>query len=145
MTWTVTFIDGVYTFQCDAHPTEMKGAFAVGTATSRRPRRPSASRRRPPGSRRGRSSRAPLARLHDRAQDGAGKAVKKVNAGMTYRVTVAEDPRVHNFHLTGKGVNKKTVVGRKQKATWKVKFKKGTYRFRCDSHPTVMKGSFKAS
>src|ERR671936_817388 len=32
-TWTVTFTDGVYTYVCDAHPTQMKGQFAVGTAT----------------------------------------------------------------------------------------------------------------
>src|SRR5438270_222930 len=32
-TWTVTFADGIYTYLCDAHPTQMKGRFAVGTAT----------------------------------------------------------------------------------------------------------------
>ena len=30
VTWTVTFTDGVYTYVCDAHPTQMKGQFAVG-------------------------------------------------------------------------------------------------------------------
>src|SRR5437588_7635410 len=33
VTWTVTFTDGLYTYLCDAHPTQMKGQFAVGTAT----------------------------------------------------------------------------------------------------------------
>src|SRR5215831_3792167 len=32
VTWTVTITDGIYTFICDAHPTQMKGAFAAGTA-----------------------------------------------------------------------------------------------------------------
>jgi hypothetical protein len=29
VTWTVTFTDGIYTYVCDAHPTTMKGSFAV--------------------------------------------------------------------------------------------------------------------
>src|SRR5262249_45939741 len=32
-TFTINVTDGVYRFQCDAHPTLMKGAFAGGTAT----------------------------------------------------------------------------------------------------------------
>lgn len=31
-TWTVTFVDGKYTFQCDVHSTTMVGHFTVGTA-----------------------------------------------------------------------------------------------------------------
>ena len=31
-TWTVTLTDGVYTFQCDPHAAQMKGAFSVGSA-----------------------------------------------------------------------------------------------------------------
>src|SRR6266480_4569979 len=29
--WTVTFVDGTYTFVCDAHVATMKGSFTVGT------------------------------------------------------------------------------------------------------------------
>src|SRR5262249_48332505 len=32
-TFTINVTDGVYDFQCDAHPLQMKGAFAGGTAT----------------------------------------------------------------------------------------------------------------
>src|SRR3954454_19869706 len=32
-TFTINVTDGVYDFDCDAHPVQMKGAFAVGTAT----------------------------------------------------------------------------------------------------------------
>ncbi len=60
VTWTVTFIDGVYNFKCDAHPTQMKGDFAAGTATIEPPP-PAAVRRPRRASRRGRSSRARLA------------------------------------------------------------------------------------
>jgi plastocyanin len=68
-----------------------------------------------------------------------------VKAGITYRVSVADRSTSHDFHLTGPGVNKKTSVGRKGTTTWKLKFKKGTYRFVCDPHKAAMKGSFKAS
>jgi plastocyanin len=30
-TWTVTFTDGTYNYNCDAHPASMKGKFTVGT------------------------------------------------------------------------------------------------------------------
>jgi plastocyanin len=30
-TWTVTFTDGTYNYNCDAHPATMKGSFTVGT------------------------------------------------------------------------------------------------------------------
>ena len=36
-TWTVTFVDGTYTFQCDAHPTLMHGSFTVGAVTTPTP------------------------------------------------------------------------------------------------------------
>ncbi|HEY2778046.1 MAG TPA: hypothetical protein VGI77_09085 [Gaiellaceae bacterium] len=30
VTWTVTFTDGTYNYNCDAHPASMKGSFTVG-------------------------------------------------------------------------------------------------------------------
>ena len=30
LTWTVTFVDGIYTFVCDLHPSSMAGSFTVG-------------------------------------------------------------------------------------------------------------------
>ena len=30
-TWTVTFTDGTYNYNCDAHPASIKGSFTVGT------------------------------------------------------------------------------------------------------------------
>jgi plastocyanin len=72
-----------------------------------------------------------------------GKKVTKVKAGK-YSITVNDLSTMHNFHLTGAGVNKKTSVGGKGKTTWTVTLQKGkTYRFRCDPHASTMKGSFK--
>jgi plastocyanin len=33
-TWTVTFTDGTYNYNCDAHPGTMNGKFTVGTVTT---------------------------------------------------------------------------------------------------------------
>jgi plastocyanin len=71
----------------------------------------------------------------------AGKKVKSVAAG-TYTITVRDKSNIHDFHLTGPGVNKKTGVGAVTTVTWTVKLKKGTYRYVCDPHSTSMKGSF---
>ena len=70
----------------------------------------------------------------------AGKTVTKLKAG-TYTITVSDKSNIHNFHLTGPGVNKKTSVGGQGTTTWKLTLKKGTYKFICDPHP-FMKGSF---
>jgi len=70
-----------------------------------------------------------------------GKKVTKLKAG-TYTITVQDKSNIHNFHLTGPGVNKKTSVTAVTKTIWKVTLKKGTYKFVCDPHATIMKGSF---
>ena len=90
MTWTVTFIDGVYTFLCDAHPTQMKGAFAVGTATLPPPPPPPPAPP-PSGFAKGTKLKGSVGPgFTISLKDGAGKAVKKVKAGITYRVSVAD-------------------------------------------------------
>jgi len=70
-----------------------------------------------------------------------GKKVTKLKAG-TYTINVNDKSNVHNFHLSGPGVNKKTSVTALTKTVWKVTLKKGTYKFVCDPHATLMKGSF---
>jgi plastocyanin len=70
-----------------------------------------------------------------------GKAVKTLKAG-TYQIVVADKSSIHNFHLTGPGVNKSTSVGATGSKTWSVTLKKGTYKFVCDPHASFMKGSF---
>jgi plastocyanin len=42
-------------------------------------------------------------------------------------------------------VNKKTSVAKVGTSTWTVTLKKGTYKFLCDPHAVVMKGSFKVT
>jgi plastocyanin len=131
-TWTVTFTDGRYHFQCDAHPSSLKGNFTAGNPPPPPPPPPP-----PAKGKKLNGSVGPAFKI--------SISPKRVKAG-SYTVVVADKSSSHNFHLTGPGVNKKTSVGGKGKLQWKVTFKKGkTYRFRCDAHPTLMKGRFKAS
>jgi plastocyanin len=74
----------------------------------------------------------------------SGKKVTTLKAG-TYTIKVADKSNIHNFNLTGPGVSKKTGVGFVGSQTWTVKLKKGTYKYVCDPHASIMKGAFKVS
>ena len=75
--------------------------------------------------------------------DGPGYTItmtkKTVKAG-TYVITIHDRSAIHDFHLTGPGVNKKTSVTGTGTTKWTVKLKKGTYHFVCDPHHTIMHG-----
>jgi hypothetical protein len=72
-----------------------------------------------------------------------GKKVTAVKAG-TYSITVADKSNIHNYRLVGPGLNKEiTTIAFVGTKTVIVKLKKGTYRFICDPHASIMKGSFK--
>jgi plastocyanin len=73
----------------------------------------------------------------------SGKAVKTLKAG-SYKITVSDKASIHNFHLFGPSVNKKTGVTFTGTKTWTVKLKPGKYTFRCDIHyMSGMIGHFK--
>ncbi len=73
------------------------------------------------------------------------KRVTKLRAG-TYRLVVSDRSPIHDFHLSGPGLNKVATgvsfVGTK---TIKIKLKRGTYRYVCDPHRTLMHGRFTVS
>jgi plastocyanin len=64
---------------------------------------------------------------------------KTVKAG-TYAITIRDLASIHDFHLTGPGVNKATSVTGTGTTKWTVKLKKGTYHFVCDPHHPIMHG-----
>jgi plastocyanin len=70
--------------------------------------------------------------------------VTKLKAGK-YTIVVKDLASNHNFHLKGPGVDKKTSTPAKGTKTWTVTLKKGTYRYVCDPHASLMKGSFKVT
>ena len=67
-----------------------------------------------------------------------------VKAG-TYAMTIHDLASIHDFHLTGSGVNKVTSVPGTGTTKWTVKLKKGTYQFVCDPHRTIMHGKLKVT
>jgi plastocyanin len=69
---------------------------------------------------------------------------KTVKAG-SYVITIHDLASIHDFHLTGSGVDKKTSVGGTGTTKWTVKLKKGTYHFVCDPHRTIMHGVLKVT
>ena len=75
--------------------------------------------------------------------DGPGFTItmskKTVKAG-TYKIVIRDRSSIHNFHLSGPGVNKKSSVAAVGTTTWTVKLKKGTYKFVCDPHASIMRG-----
>ena len=69
---------------------------------------------------------------------------KTVKAGR-YVIIIRDRSSIHNFHLTGPGVNKTTSVPAVSTTKWKVKLKKGTYHFVCDPHRSIMHGILKVT
>jgi plastocyanin len=67
--------------------------------------------------------------------------VTKLKAGK-YTFVISDKSNIHNFHLKGPGVNKKTSVAAKGTSTWTLTLKKGKYTYVCDPHVAIMKGSF---
>jgi plastocyanin len=125
VTWTVTFTDGTYTYQCDPHASLMHGSFTVGNAPP--PPTPVAL------------SASVGPRRTIAVRDAYGK-VKTLTAGPVV-LTVNDRTRVDNFHLTGAGVNRKTGVAFRGKATWRLTLKAGRYTYRSDKHKTL-RGTF---
>jgi len=123
-TWAVTLSNGAYRYFCDVHPT-LRGSFTVGAA--------------PP---------VQVLKLVAKVGPGskisvttsAGARVKRALAGV-YSIAVRDASTRDNFHLTGPKVNRKTSVAKKQRLTWKLTLRAGTYRYRSDAHPRL-KGSF---
>ena len=75
----------------------------------------------------------------------AGKDLKTIKAG-TYKIKVEDKSSIHNFHLFGPGLNKKTTVPFTGETTWTIKLKPGKYTYQCDIHLSEgMKGTFRVT
>jgi plastocyanin len=71
----------------------------------------------------------------------AGADLKRIKAG-AYTIKVEDKSTIHDFHLTGPGVNKSTTVGGTGEKFWTVTLRRGTYKYVCDPHAAMMRGSF---
>ena len=73
-----------------------------------------------------------------------GKAVSKLKAGVPYRFVINDRSSIHDFHLTGPGLNRMlTSVDFTGTKSFVLTLHKGVYRFFCDPHAPVMHGSFR--
>jgi hypothetical protein len=126
VTWDVTFVEGRYTFVCDPHATDMRGAFTVGNP----PPLPVTIRL---VATVGPSSTITITRN--------GARVRTLTAG-AYVIVVRDRSRRHNFHLTGPGVNRKTAVGRTGTVTWSLTLAAGSFRYVSDPQAKRLRGSF---
>ena len=62
-------------------------------------------------------------------------------AAGTYTLTVDDQASIHNFHLTGDGVDVSTDVSGTGEKSFTVTLKPGTYTYVCDPHSSQMHGT----
>ncbi len=75
-----------------------------------------------------------------------GKKVTKLKAGMRYRFVISDRADIHDFHLSGPGFNRVlTSVEFTGTKSFLLRLKKGSYRFVCDPHSSIMHGGFRVS
>jgi plastocyanin len=136
VTWTVTFVEGRYIFVCDPHVTmpSMRSAFIVGNPPAPSPP--------PPRVRRLQALVGPGYTISTRTM--AGARIRTYTGGRVDLI-VRDRSRIHNFHLIGPGVNRRTGVAFRGTRTWRLTLRRGTYRFLCDPHARDprMRGSFR--
>jgi len=130
VTWTVTFRDGRYTFVCDPHPSHMRGELVVGT--------PAPAPAPAPAVKRLTGTVGPRATITLRSPTGAKLA--SLTPGR-YRITVRDRTRLHNFHLVGPGVNRKTAVAGMGTVVWQVTLRRGMLAFYSDRAPKKLRGT----
>jgi len=75
-----------------------------------------------------------------------GKKVAKLKAGTTYRFIMRDRSSIHDFHLSGPGLNRVlTIVPFTGTKSFVLRLRKGRYRFVCDPHAGIMHGRFNVS
>ena len=133
VTWTVTFTNGSYHFQCDPHQTTMFGNFTVGNAPPSPAPKPPAAKPVQLAASVGPGKRIALTRL------GAKLRVASLSAGAV-AIRLSDRSATDNFHLIGPGVNRATTRLGKTTPTWRLTLKRGLYAYRSDANPSL-KGS----
>jgi plastocyanin len=76
-------------------------------------------------------------------KNAAGANVARIRAG-AHTFVIRDRSDDHNFHLVKPGTDRRTGVAFRGTRTWSVRIARGvTYRYRCDPHPSSMRGSFR--
>jgi len=134
VTWTVTFQDGRYSVVCDPHAGMLHREFTVGNPPPPPPPKPATPKLL--------ATVGPKSTISLKSASGA--TLKTVKAGV-YSITVRDRSKLHNFHLVGKGVNRKSGLAGMGTLTWRVTLSAGPLRFFSDKSPKTVKGSVKVT
>lgn len=151
--WTVTLEVGDYQWQSDADPGDIRGVVTVHPPIPPPPPPPP-----PPPSPAGPPAPPPPPPpstqpdliftvgpdAHIATFYADGRKLTNLPPG-TYNVQVHDLSANHNLHLTGPGIDEKTSVADIEHPVWRLTFRAGTYRLKCDVHPTTVKASFTVS
>jgi plastocyanin len=73
-----------------------------------------------------------------------GQPVETLAAG-SYTLLTDDQSDMHNFHLTGDGVDVDTGVSETGTDSFDVTFTAGSYHFQCDPHSSSMNGDFEVT
>jgi hypothetical protein len=76
-----------------------------------------------------------------RLSDASGNPVTHLDPG-TYTFQIEDKGDIHNFHLTGPGVDRATDIEQTGTFMWTVTLTDGRYHYQCDPHASTMKGDF---
>ncbi len=156
-TFQATLVDGVYTFLCDAHPTRMTAKFTAGTGDSGGGAGAGGGGGSGTGGGGGSGAGGAAAKPPSAPvgatlvltsgpgfaislKTRAGKRVTRLKPG-AYTILARDRSSLHNAHLRGAGIDKKTTIVGMSTRTWKVLLRKGTLVYLCDAHPTSMRGT----
>jgi len=126
-TFSVTLVDGKYTFFCDAHASRMTGTFTAGTPPPPPPAKPPV-----------RLVLTVTAQAVGLATP-AGKPVKALTAGAAV-ITVRDRSATRGLRLNGAGVNRSTGVSFVGTVIWKVKLSTGTLVYTSDARKPLLRG-----
>jgi len=75
-----------------------------------------------------------------------GHNVTRLKAGTPYRLVISDRADIHDFHLSGPGLDRVlTGVGFEGTKSFVLRLKKGSYRYACDPHAAFMHGGFVVS
>ena len=138
-TFKVTLANGRYTFVCDPHSLQMRGAFDVGAGSGSggvtTPTPPAVKPTAPVG-----------AKLSLTVGPGfaislktlAGRRVTVLRPG-AYTLVVRDRSKNHNARVRGATATRATGVGFVGTRTWRVVLRKGTLVIQCDPHKATMR------
>jgi plastocyanin len=75
-------------------------------------------------------------------EDGA--AVTSLPAG-NYTLEIVDKTDIHNFHLTGEGVDVTSEVSGQEDENYDITLVAGSYHYQCDPHASQMSGDFEVT